>query len=40
VGATVMFFLGKKFPGEKEVRQNVVMTQQPVLLLPKFGVKH
>jgi hypothetical protein len=30
----------KKFPGEKvSARLCVVMMQQPVLLLPKFGVK-
>jgi hypothetical protein len=31
---------GEKFPGEKgSVRRCVVMMQQPVLLLPKFGAK-
>jgi hypothetical protein len=37
-GSHVVF--GKKFPGEKGiVKQCVVVMQQPVILLSKFGAK-
>jgi hypothetical protein len=37
---TFMLFFGQKFPGEKgSLRWRIVMMQQPVLLLPKFGAK-
>jgi hypothetical protein len=40
VGTTVMLFLDKTFLGKKgSVRRCVVVTQQPVLLSPKFGAK-
>jgi hypothetical protein len=39
-GKTVMLFLVKKIPEEKgSVRKCVLIMQQPVLLLPKFGAK-
>jgi hypothetical protein len=35
-----MLFFGQKFPGEKgSVRRCVVVMQQPIFLLPKFGAK-
>jgi hypothetical protein len=39
-GSDNHFVFGKKFSGAKgSVRQRVVVTQQPVLLSPKFGAK-
>jgi hypothetical protein len=41
VGATVMLFLVKKFPGEKgSMKWRVIMMQQPDIVMPKFEVKY